>query len=367
MRPAKTTSSEAKETMRFARSASHQSAARQNVQMDDRYVLRNRLKLRQMTLLAALSEHGSLHKASSHLGMSQPAATRLLQELESTMGGQLFDRTPRGLQPTDMGRLLMRHAAMLVSSIDHVYEEARALRAGDAGSVRVGVFPGASPALLPRAIAMLKAATPRIDILVQEAPQDMLIAALRDGDLHLVIGRDVDTASSQDLHYEVLLHEVFCVVCSVRHAERFEGAATELEALAAHPWILPTAGTPLRSSLDAQFVMRCGQVPDDVVESISSQTNLGLLQHEPRVAVMPRSVAAYYAGHGMLKILISALPDLHGPISIATRARDTQPAGVARMLGALRATCAALSLEDTAASLLTPPADNKTASPSPQV
>jgi molybdenum-dependent DNA-binding transcriptional regulator ModE len=100
--------------------------------MHNRHTLRNRLKLRQMHLLATLADAPSLHKAAARLGMSQPAATRLLQELEETMGGPLFERTGRGLAPTDMGRLLMRHAQLLVAGIDQVYEEALALRTGDA-------------------------------------------------------------------------------------------------------------------------------------------------------------------------------------------------------------------------------------------
>ena len=108
-------------------------------------VLRNRLKLRQLNLLAAIGELGSLHKAADKIGVSQPAATRLLHELEALFCVPLFERTNRGLLPTETGRLLVRHASVLVAGIDTVYEATRSVRLGTAGSLRVGIATGVRP------------------------------------------------------------------------------------------------------------------------------------------------------------------------------------------------------------------------------
>jgi DNA-binding transcriptional LysR family regulator len=295
--------------------------------------LRNRLKLRQLTLLASLSATGSLHKAAERCGMSQPAATRLLHDLEELMGVQLFERTSRGMAPTDMGRLLTRHASMFLAGIDHVYHEAAALRSGNAGNVRLGVSPGTSPQLVAQAMATVKRDTPRMDIQIVDGANEFLLAGLVDGSLNLAVGR-APAGSNSNSNFEVLFTEYFSVVCGTSDAlaRPDDGLAAWID----QPWILPLPNTALRASLDLQFLSQCGRLPHDVIESVSVPVNVALVERTGRYAVMPRSLAREHGARGQLRVLVDKLADVTGPIGILTRRGEDQPSHVLRVMDALR-------------------------------
>ena len=74
----------------------------------------SRLRLRQLRLLIALDEEGSLHKAAERIAISQPGATKALHEIESTLGATLFLRTHQGLQPNDLGRCVISRTHKLI-------------------------------------------------------------------------------------------------------------------------------------------------------------------------------------------------------------------------------------------------------------
>ena len=296
--------------------------------------LRNKLKLRQLALLAELEAAGTLHKAADRLGMSQPAATRLIQELEDLMGASLFDRTSRGMAPTDMGRLLIRYASMVLAGIDHVYQEAAALRSGNAGILRVGLFPGAPPMLLANAIARLKRETPQMDVELVDGPNDVLLSALREGGLHMVVGRAPTGSDMEAFAFELLFTERFSVVCAADNAAPPQ-ASPDLASLADCPWVLPTPGSPLRANLDVQFLSQCGRLPPNLIES-SIPASVSLVKACDCVAVVPSWLARDEQGSRGLRILIERLPNLAGPIGIITRAGEAPPSQLARMSEALR-------------------------------
>ncbi|HSV81843.1 MAG TPA: LysR substrate-binding domain-containing protein [Ramlibacter sp.] len=296
--------------------------------------LRNKLKLRQLALLAELEQAGTLHKAADRLGMSQPAATRLIHELEELMGASLFERTSRGMAPTDMGRLLIRHAAMVLAGIDHVYQEAVALRSGNAGILRAGLFPGVPPRLVAAAITQVKRESPRMDVQLVEGANDRLLAALREGDLNIVVGRAPAGEDSQAFAFELLFTEYFSVVCA---ANGEPPATADLAALVDHPWVLPSPGSALRSSLDVQFLSRCGRLPPNLIEASVSPTVVALLNAGNYLAVMPSLQARDYAAGRQLRIVIPRLAHLAGPIGTITRAGEAQSSQALRLVEALRA------------------------------
>ena len=121
------------------------------------WFVRARLKTRQLLLLAAMEEEGNVRRAADSLGITQPAASRLLKELEDMLGVSLFDRTPHGMRATLYGEVMIRHARMVLSNLSHAHDEISALRAGLTGQVRIGVIAAAAATMVPRAIASVKA------------------------------------------------------------------------------------------------------------------------------------------------------------------------------------------------------------------
>lgn len=322
--------------------------------VSSRQTLRNRLKLRQLTLLVALDETGSLHKAADRLGMSQPAATRHLQDLEALMGAALFERTRKGMQATPMGQLLIRHAAMVLAGIDHVHEEAQALQSGNTGSLRIGLHAGAPSALVAQAMAALKQATPQLDIQLVEGDHDQLLSDLQEGRLGMVIGR-APPVHAPGLAFEVLFTDHFCVICDAQNT-RLPREPEGLTDLLAFAWVLPFAGTAFRKSLDIQFLGQCGRLPANLIETVSVTTIQALLPLGDHVAVMPRAVARPLLQAGQARVLIDRLAGISGPVGIITRMGEARNSAVVRLVQALHEASQALLVQT----------DHKSASPQPK-
>jgi molybdate transport repressor ModE-like protein len=296
--------------------------------------LRNRLKFRQLALLAELEVAGSLHKAAERLGMSQPAATRLVQELEELMGASLFERSNRGMSPTDMGRLLMRHASVLLAGIDHVYQEAAALRSGSAGILRIGMNPGAPPAPVAQATLQLKRETPRMEVHIVQGSNETLLEDLREGSLDVVVGRAPAGSGTESFDFELLYAEHFSVVCGPHNPR--QGAPCRFEELVDLPWILPSGSTALRKNLELLFLSRCGRMPDDCIEAVASPIVTLLVTQGHRVAAVPGWLAREQVRTGQMQVLIARLPNITGPIGITRRAGEVATTQALRFVEALR-------------------------------
>ena len=115
-----------------------------------------RLKLKQLRLLVAVARHGSILHAAREMNLSQPAATKMIKDLETDFEVQLFTRTNRGVLPTVFGDSLIRHGKLVFAQIAHAAQELDDLAQGTAGRVVVGTLLAASARVLPMAIdAML--------------------------------------------------------------------------------------------------------------------------------------------------------------------------------------------------------------------
>lgn len=114
----------------------------------------SRLHARQLRLLIAVAEQGSLLAAADRVGLTQPGASKALKELESTLNAPLFMRTNRGLVPTEAGTCAVRFARLIQSDISHLQQELSAIASGAGGRIAVGTIMGAVP-LLTRALTQL--------------------------------------------------------------------------------------------------------------------------------------------------------------------------------------------------------------------
>ena len=87
------------------------------------WFIRSRLKTRQLLLLAKRDEERNTHRASAAMAMTQPAASKLLKETEEALGASLFDRLPRGVEPTPYGEIMSRHARKMLAHLSEAKEE----------------------------------------------------------------------------------------------------------------------------------------------------------------------------------------------------------------------------------------------------
>ena len=281
----------------------------------------SRVKLRQLLLVAALDERRSLRQAAADLAMTQPAATKLLRDLEDAVGLPLYTRHAWGMAPTAYGATLARYARSLVAELSQARRELAAQAEGTQGSVRIGGATGAVPGLLAPAIRRMQVDRPGVALFVLVNATEVLLAALRQGTLDVAVcplPADVDTA---DLVVRHLADEPLCIVARGGHplARRRRVRGEELAGL---PWIVHTPESPLRRDVDAMLSAAALRLPvGGVVETVSVVATLALLQEGDAVTAMPKALADHYGRHG----IVAALPvDLPAPASryeLVTRAR----------------------------------------------
>ncbi len=94
----------------------------------------SRLHAKQLRLLIALAEKGSLLNAAEGVGLTQPGTSKALKELESTLGVELFLRTNRGLLPTAAGNCAIRFACLIQADLDNLRHELHAIASGSGAS-----------------------------------------------------------------------------------------------------------------------------------------------------------------------------------------------------------------------------------------
>lgn len=278
----------------------------------------SRLRLKQLRLLIALDEFGSLHKAADAVAITQPGATKALHEIESTLGSTLFERTPKGLAPNDLGRCVIRYARLIHTDVAHLREEMLGIMQGHGGRLSVGVIMGAVPVLV-ECLARLRAKQPQLSVEIVEDTSARLLALLDEGRLDIAICRT--SVSKNPAAYDCRLRdqEPLIVVANTRH--RFAGRdLLTLSELADSPWVVFPVNMPMRLTLEREFREAGLNFPTYPIETSSTFTTLSLLLQDPHlVAVMPVDVAQMAVTHGMLVHLPLELKSRSEPYEIVTR------------------------------------------------
>jgi DNA-binding transcriptional LysR family regulator len=303
--------------------------------LNPNWLLKARLKTRQLLLLIALDDFRNIHRASEELNMTQPAASKQVKDLEEMLGVRLFDRLPRGMEPTIYGATMIRHARMALTRLSLAHDDIVALKAGLAGQVEVGAIMTPAMGLLPRAIARIKEKSPMVRIGVQVESSNVLLDQLQRGKLDFMIGRILGTGDPSGLLYEELTEEPACAVVRPGHP-LLERKDLSLADIAGQPWIVPPHGSILRHRFDMMFHRVGLEPPANVVDSTAPLLVLSLLRQTDSLHVVPLEVAQYYASLKVLRILPIELPckmDAFGIIKL--RDHLLSPAAEA-LLGAIR-------------------------------
>lgn len=288
-----------------------------------------RLKLRQLRLLVAVGRHGSIQNAARELSISQPAATKMIQDLELDFEVKLFERTNRGVAPTVFGETLIRHGKLIFSQISNAAQELDDLNEGNSGRIVVGTLLAASPALLPSAIEKLLVDRPGVVIKIIEGTNDVLMPSLLSGEIDMVVGRLPSHRHREKISQEKFYDERILAVTRPFHPLATVKSVT-FEQLMNFDWILPPIETTLRRQID-EFFIRIGQrVPGVTIESVSYLANRSLLSDHDFIGLMPAHVAATDVETGRLVKLDWDVPFGTGAVGVSYRGKDgLSPAGAA--------------------------------------
>jgi DNA-binding transcriptional LysR family regulator len=268
-------------------------------------------------LLAAIGEGGNIHKAAQSMNMSQPAASRLLRDLEEIIGAELFDRLPRGVRANWYGESMIRHARIALASLHEAATEIDMLKAGSVGQVNMGAISGPAISFVPKAIARVAREHPLIRVQLQVESSDRLLEALQDGKIDVMVGRLLERHEKSNYNYERLADEP--VSAGVRRGHPFlERRDLKLQDLAEAAWIVPQVGSILRHRFDLMFREAGLPCPIRLIEAVSPMAITRLLEETNHLAVLARDVVDYYAASGLiakLPLQLSCNMDSYGLVT----------------------------------------------------
>jgi len=174
------------------------------------------LTLKQFRYFEALARFGHFGRAAAASGISQPALSMQIRELEQTLGADLFERSARLIRPTRFGEEFALRVQDILRSVDELADLARASRDCFAGRLSIGVIPTIAPYLLPRMIGAVADKYPDLDLHVRESVTPNLLSELMDGRLDVALL--ALPASQPTLTETPLFDEPFMLVRSEDHA-----------------------------------------------------------------------------------------------------------------------------------------------------
>jgi DNA-binding transcriptional LysR family regulator len=194
--------------------------------------------------LRAVLDTGSFTAASEQLGFTQSALSKQIGALESAAGTRLFQRGPRGAEPTPAAQQLARRAATVLDQLDAAARELADIARPLGGRVSLGGFPTTATYLVPRAIALIRAGHPSVEVAFLESSTPVQIRRLRAGRLDLAILAAGDGLADWDLtgiETEPLPSGPLHIAVSERHRLAHAGRVSVTE-LTDEEWIVGRGG-----------------------------------------------------------------------------------------------------------------------------
>jgi DNA-binding transcriptional LysR family regulator len=292
----------------------------------------NQLRVRHLRLAQALVSVGSLHKAARQLHISQPTASALLKELERAFGGQLFDRSRKGVTPGLRGRSAIARLNAVLGELDILSEEMAAEEAVPV--LRIGCLYHAFFGPLQDYLRdFLTTTACRVEIVDGAVPD--LMQRLQRNELDCVLAR-MPASALRDLRrstyfYQPLYEFQVCILAGPAHP-LLGKRKLELRNLAPYEWILSKSATILKDAFAA-----AGLEPPRVrIETSSFVFALPLLRVGHYLTTAPRDAGLEQQRLGLARILPIKLPELLTPVAfIAQRSTMLNP-NVAQLWNAIR-------------------------------
>jgi len=242
------------------------------------------MKLHHLRDFVAVARSGGLRPAARSLGLTQPALSKSIRQLESELGTPLFERTARGSQLNHFGRAFLARAERVENELSRGRDELAQMRGSTAGRVTFAASGTPSLLFVPHALKAFRARFPDAQVRIVEGTVATLHPALADGSLDFAIGPTPWTPLGPEFAAETLFHAWRDVIARRDHPL---ARAKSIRDLLDAEWIL-TGVSDRASELDAPFREHGYAVPHRTVQSESMLAVLSLLANGDALAFLPQ-------------------------------------------------------------------------------
>jgi LysR family pca operon transcriptional activator len=280
-----------------------------------------RIKLRHIACFLEVARLRSVVKAAEALFISQPAASKTIQELEELLGDALFDRSRRNLFLTPFGEVFYRYASTSIAALRQGIDAARGSR--EATVVKVGALPTVSARILPGAVRDFTAEGAGVHIRIITGPNDYLLSLLRTSDVDLVIGRMAEPDAMMGLSFEHLYSERVVMVVRPGHPLLSE-RSFNLAMIEGYQTLMPTPDSVIRRHVDRLLLAHGVTELRDEVETVSNAFGRSYVRQTDAVWIISEGVVANDVAENYLALLPVDTAETVGPVGFTTRT-DTVP------------------------------------------
>jgi LysR family transcriptional regulator of gallate degradation len=301
------------------------------------------LNERRLQCFVALGESGHMPTVAKSLGISQPAVSTLIHDMETNLGVPLFSRSSKGMLLTEQGEALVFRVKRALAELRHVEADLAAYKGTTAGRVVIGALPLGRTVLLPAAICDVLARHPKLSFATVEGPFDKLATQLMAGDIDFILGAVRPAEYANDLIGEPLLTDTMALVVRSGHPLT-QRSNLRLSDLTQEQWVMSNPSAPAASPLEQSFLLQGLEPPVAAAETTDLAIIRGLLLNSDMITAISPRMLHYEIHAGQLTVLKLDLTNTTKVIGITSRV-DSQPSpGASELMAAIRRHAAVLDI-----------------------
>jgi DNA-binding transcriptional LysR family regulator len=284
-----------------------------------------RIKLRDLHVLHAVAQAGSMTKAASQLAISVPVVSKAIADLEHTVGVPLLDRSPQGVEPTAYGRVLLHRGLAAFNELRQGVEDIEFLSDPATGEVRVASTAPLAASFVCGVIDRLAQQYPRIVFHPTVADNEAMRRGLRERSFDLLIGRRFGPLADEQLDFEILYDNPYVVIAGANNSW-VRRRKVKLADLMGEPWVLPPPDSAVGSFIGEAFRAEGLDPPRAAVVAYAYEVRVSLLATDRYLTILPQSVLRFPTPQ-LIKMLPVDLSLRRMPIGILTmKGRTLSPA-----------------------------------------
>jgi DNA-binding transcriptional LysR family regulator len=277
-----------------------------------------RLKLRDLHILLAVVQRGSMARAAAELAISQPAVSKAIADMEHTFRVRLLERSRGGIEPTVYGRALVARGRVIFDELKHGVEELELLSDSSVGHLHIGTTESVAAGFLPAVIERFSRERPgvRLDV-AQVVISALHYRELRERRIDLMLARIPTVFDESDLEADVVYDDPVVVVAG-RHSKWARQRKLKLGDLAGERWILPPGDTMAGSLAAELFRVGNAAMPRAPITTLSMHLCCRLVATAQFVTVLPSSILRFGNHDRSLKVLPVRLAAQRRPVGLVT-------------------------------------------------
>lgn len=278
-------------------------------------------------------EYGNITSASAALNISQPALTKSIRKLESSLGVKILERHSRGVIPTSYGKILLRRGKLVELEFEYAAAEIEAIRGGNQGAIRIGASPVFATLFIPKVSAQIIRTNIGLKVDIINGVLDTLVPNLLQGDLDIICSA-LDFPDHPEIVKQQLIDFEHAIFARADHPliNKKNIVATDLMA---YEWIMLAQDHIAKSRLGSYFSSNGISPPRIAMETNSFDTAFSMVKEGNFLTSATSSMINSARIAGLAPLIIQGTL-WHFPAGVAYRRTTSTPKIITAFIDSLK-------------------------------